>query len=89
VLPEATPAASGELLIGVRPEDVAIGQGDLKFDIVIIEELGAHRLLHGRLGEQPFLVSVNKDDKTTVDTVPVAIKQDAVHFFAVEGGRRL
>jgi len=37
VLPGATPTASGELLVGRRPENVIIGQGDLKFDIDIIE----------------------------------------------------
>ena len=48
--------------VGIRPEDVEINAGgELDFDIEIVEELGAHRLLHGHLGGQAFTVHVGKE----------------------------
>ncbi|HEV2511991.1 ABC transporter ATP-binding protein [Bosea sp. (in: a-proteobacteria)] len=46
------PKASGELLMGIRAEDlmpVAAGEG-LPFDIAVVEPLGAHDLVTGRSG---------------------------------------
>jgi len=47
------PKASGELLMGIRAEDlapVAAGAG-LPFDIAVVEPLGAHDLVTGRSGQ--------------------------------------
>ncbi|MEO0914502.1 MAG: TOBE domain-containing protein, partial [Pseudomonadota bacterium] len=86
----AAPAAEGEVLVGIRPEDVALrADGDVMFDIQIIEELGAHRLLHGRLAGQEFSVSVPKDEVAAPGPAQVAIKPGAVHFFSADEGRRL
>src|SRR5579863_2505702 len=55
-LPAGTRAAAakaglGELVIGIRPEHLHLGDGsgDLAGDVVVVEELGADALLHVRL----------------------------------------
>ncbi|MFK7874566.1 MAG: sn-glycerol-3-phosphate ABC transporter ATP-binding protein UgpC [Paracoccaceae bacterium] len=80
---------TGPVLFGVRPEDAVPGQGDIQFEIELIEELGAQRLLHGHLGGQPFSISVNKDDPAVTGSVPIAFKPGAIHYYNEKTGRRL
>ena len=78
------------LLLGLRPEDMALdGAGRIAFDIEIVEELGAHRLLHGRLSDQPFTVSVPKDTEVSTGPVRLVAKPGAVSLFCAEKGHRL
>jgi len=44
----------GPVTMGIRPEDVRIGTGSVRFDVTLVEELGAHRLLHGQIAGQTF-----------------------------------
>ena len=86
----APPPRAGRVLIGIRPEDVLLqSDGPIAFDVQIIEELGAHRLLHGTIGGQPFSVSVGKDEAAATGATRVAVKQGAVHFFDADAGARL
>lgn len=81
---------AGDMLIGVRPEDMApASDGPLTTDVSIIEELGAHRLLHGTLSGQQVSISVAKDQAATTGAVAVTLKPDAVHFFDKDTGHRL
>ena len=86
---DATPPRKGRLLVGIRPEDVSIAAGGLPFDVDIVEELGAQRLLHGKLSGQPFSVSVAKDQPAATGKAAVALKPGAVHFFDADAGHRL
>ncbi|MEP2642297.1 sn-glycerol-3-phosphate ABC transporter ATP-binding protein UgpC [Roseobacter sp.] len=84
------PTATGKIRIGIRPEDVTLDDaGALPFEVDIIEELGAHRLLHGSLSGQPFSVSVAKDQAAQTGPTRITLKPDAVHFFDADAGRRL
>jgi len=86
----AHPPRSGRMLVGIRPEDVTLTPGGpLPFDVQIIEELGAQRLLHGTLSGQPFSVSIAKDQPVQTGAVSLALKPDAVHFFDIDAGQRL
>ncbi len=90
-IPE-TANTEGKILVGIRPEDVSIGgaaDANLHFDIQIIEELGAQRLLHGTLGGQSFSVAINKDEQASTGNTPITVKPGAIHFFEADGGRRL
>ncbi len=81
---------TGPVTVGIRPEDIELSDdGDLPFDVDIVEELGANRLMHGHLGGQPFSVSVNKDMHAATGQIKLALKPAAVHFFDTEEGRRL
>ena len=81
--------AQGPVTIGIRPEDVTIGLGILPFDVQIVEDLGAHRLLHGELDGQTFSVSVTKDTEVETGRTMIDFSPDAVHLFDPATGRRL
>jgi sn-glycerol 3-phosphate transport system ATP-binding protein len=81
---------SGKITIGIRPEDIMPdGAGEIPLDIAIVEELGAHRLLHGTLDGQPISVHVGKDSVVTTGPLRVTLKSDAVSLFDTETGMRL
>ena len=79
-----------EFLLGIRPEDVELSPvGAVTCDVQIVEELGAHHLLHGKLGDQDFSVSVPKDVRAETGEVGLGLKPESVHFFSKETGIRL
>jgi sn-glycerol 3-phosphate transport system ATP-binding protein len=81
---------SGQVIVGIRPEDIVPDStGPITVEVDIVEELGAHRLLHGRLGGQPVSVHVSKDSPVTTGPLHVALKPDAVSLFDLQTGDRL
>ncbi|WP_394154847.1 ABC transporter ATP-binding protein [Loktanella salsilacus] len=82
--------APGPVTVGIRPEDiVADPNGPLTLDIAIVEELGAHRLLHGTLAGQQLSVHVGKDSPATTGPFRAALKPGAVSLFDAGTGARL
>ncbi|WP_341861242.1 sn-glycerol-3-phosphate import ATP-binding protein UgpC [Gymnodinialimonas sp. 57CJ19] len=80
----------GAIQVGIRPEDTwPDPAGDLAFDVDIIEELGAQRLLHGHVGGQAFSVAVPKDKVADTGAMTLSVKPGAVHLFSADTGRRL
>ncbi|SDX43611.1 sn-glycerol-3-phosphate ABC transporter ATP-binding protein UgpC [Litoreibacter albidus] len=78
---------TGPVTVGIRPEDVELNdQGSLMFTVDLVEELGAHRLLHGRLAGQPFTVHVGKEVVVGAGDAAVNIKPDSIRLFDVETG---
>ncbi|WP_386679734.1 ABC transporter ATP-binding protein [Loktanella sp. R86503] len=89
VMTDAT-VAPGPVTVGIRPEDiVADPNGPLTLDIAIVEELGAHRLLHGTLAGQQLSVHVGKDSPATTGPFRAALKPGAVSLFDAGTGARL
>ncbi len=81
---------SGAVTLGIRPEDVVLGtEGPISFHVDLIEELGAHRLLHGRLADQDFTIHVGKDVEAVPGETRIALKSDAITLFHPETGRAL
>ncbi|WP_025156433.1 ABC transporter ATP-binding protein [Leifsonia aquatica] len=80
----------GPVLLGVRPEDLRIGPGelDLPADLVRDELLGADRLLGVRVGETLVQVRVKATDPIPAVT-RVSAAFDDVHLFAGDGRHRL
>lgn len=86
----APSSATGPVTLGIRPEDIELDQGgSVPFRVDILEELGAHRLLHGALGGQPFTVLVGKDHEAQIGDTHVTLKPDALRLFDVETGKVL
>jgi sn-glycerol 3-phosphate transport system ATP-binding protein len=87
----AAPAAvTGPVTIGLRPEDIVLdAEGALSLEVAIVEELGAHRLLHGTISGQSISVHVSKDIPATTGTVRVTLKPNALSFFTPDSGLRL
>ena len=80
----------GPVTLGIRPEDLTPDNtGPLRIEVDIIEELGAHRLLHGRAGDEALTVHVGKDTEATPGTVTLSVKPGAVSLFHPETGARL
>ena len=86
----ATSPISGPVTVGIRPEDVEIGESCvIPFTVDIVEELGAHRLLHGQLDGQDFTIHVAKDVAVSAGPTRMTINQDAVVLFNAETGLAL
>ncbi len=83
-------AVAGPVTVGIRPEDLepSVG-GQLRIDVSIIEELGAHRLVHGHIAGQALTMQIGKDTAIGDGPIPVAIKNNAVSLFDHQTGNRL
>ncbi len=89
IMPAPT-SANGPVTLGIRPEDIELdGQGSVPFQVDILEELGAHRLLHGQLAGQPFTVLINKDHAAQMGENRITLKPEALRLFDTETGRTL
>jgi len=90
VLPQPGPHR-GPVTLGLRPERARIGNGSggIRLDVGAVEELGANRLIHGRIGETEITVAQDADLPVPVGQVSVAFRPEDVHFFDPETGRRL
>jgi sn-glycerol 3-phosphate transport system ATP-binding protein len=80
----------GEVTIGIRPEDIVPNKnGEIIIDITLVEELGAHRLLHGTLAGEDMSIHVDKDNIIDVGALRVSLKPNAVSLFDAQTGGRL
>lgn len=90
VLGTSTDTSTRKITVGIRPEDVELGgAGAVPFHVDIIEELGAHRLLHGRLADQAFTVHIPKDQHASTGEMPITLPEPALRLFDAETGRAL
>ncbi len=81
---------AGEVQLGIRPEEVHLSdKGKTPFQLDLIEELGASRLLHGKLAGHEFTVNAPNDDAPLEGTLMLDLPQHALHLFHGETGRRL
>ncbi|MBA4796223.1 MAG: sn-glycerol-3-phosphate import ATP-binding protein UgpC [Rhizobiales bacterium] len=90
-IPLAETWPQGEVRVGIRAEDLVLaGEGEAMFDLAIdyVEELGAQRLVHGLIGDQP-LTAVLGSNVPLGDRLPLHIAPSRLHFFALDTGRRL
>ncbi len=78
-----------KVTLGIRPEDVAIGQGGCAMDVEFVEELGASRLLHGKLGGAEMVVQVGASEMAAPGTLAFDLPPSSLHFFDIDSGKRL
>ncbi|WP_127900981.1 sn-glycerol-3-phosphate import ATP-binding protein UgpC [Solirhodobacter olei] len=81
-----------KVTIGMRPESVkpvAPGtEGALILKTAYVEELGAHRLVHGQVEGQNFVCALDPEGEVG-DTLTLMPEPGAVHAFSAETGKRL
>ena len=90
-LPQAAPRA-GELMLGVRPEDVEIDpQGAWAMKVEMQEMLGAERLVYGHVGALPFTLRIdgNLAAPKTGDVIRLRAPQEYLHWFDAQSGARV
>lgn len=82
--------AQGPITVGIRPEDlIPDAQGAIQAEIALIEELGAHRLLHGQIAGQAATVHVGTEFDAHPGPLRLSARPGAVCLFASDTGRRL
>ena len=89
---DTPPPREGPLLLGVRPEHVALDPaGPWSMRVEVVEMLGAERLVHGRMGEAEFTLRIDGMLKppTAGDVLPLRAQAGRVHWYDPENGRRL
>ncbi|WP_026481382.1 sn-glycerol-3-phosphate import ATP-binding protein UgpC [Ahrensia sp. 13_GOM-1096m] len=85
--------ASSNVSVGVRPEKVKLttkANGITQpFVHDFTEELGAARLVHGRLGDKPFVINLHQEDEVPTGDLYATISPDMLHLFDTATGKRL
>jgi sn-glycerol 3-phosphate transport system ATP-binding protein len=82
----------GPVRMGLRPERMQINGSDagLNAEITVLEDLGATRLIHARLGNQEVVLSQDADLPVPSDgKISIAFRPDDVHLFDRDSGRRI
>jgi ABC-type sugar transport system ATPase subunit len=74
-------APDGKAVLGVRPEDLQLGDGPWKGVIDLVENLGADRLVHVKIGDRT-LVARTGADGTYERGAEIALKPLNVHVFS-------
>ena len=80
------------LLVGVRPEDVQIGSGELEAVVTLTEPLGRDFLVHLTVGPSSVRVLVPAEEGQhlkTNDNVRMRIEPSRLHLFDAATGRRV
>ncbi|MEM9676914.1 MAG: sn-glycerol-3-phosphate import ATP-binding protein UgpC [Pseudomonadota bacterium] len=87
---------TGTVSVGVRPEKIKLSNGSkkasgtsLSFSHDFTEELGAARLVHGRLGDAPFIINLPQDVRVPDGDLHIALKPEMLHLFDPQTGMRL
>jgi sn-glycerol 3-phosphate transport system ATP-binding protein len=89
-LPASAPRA-GELVLGVRPEHLALEPGGWPMRVELVEMLGAERLVHGRVGDAALTLRIDgtASAPSAGQTVGVAVAPAQMHWFDAASGRRV
>ncbi|SMD16954.1 sn-glycerol-3-phosphate import ATP-binding protein UgpC [Rhizobium sp. RU36D] len=87
-------AVNGPVTVGLRAEDLSDRRdltrsvADLPFQVDYVEELGANRLVHGTLGDQPLTAVLPLAAEIT-GHMHLGIAPDRLHFFDAAKGKRI
>jgi ABC-type sugar transport system ATPase subunit len=75
--------------VGVRPEQVRLGDGGVEAEVEVVEPAGNETFVHVRVDGLPLVARVAADVRPAVGaTVPVSLG-DELHFFDSETGERV
>jgi sn-glycerol 3-phosphate transport system ATP-binding protein len=85
--------SSGKVIVGLRPEDIVAAEArdrSLAVPIEFVEELGATRLLHGRIGDEPLVIQT-PTSQTFADQsrIGISVAPADLHLFDPATQKRL
>ena len=82
--------AGRALVLGVRPEHLAIGTGGWMLAVELVESLGAELLVHARAGRDQLVVRCDARRKvSTGENIAVHCAPEALHWFDASSERRI
>jgi len=82
--------ADRDVLVGIRPHDVTLADGDagaIVLDVEVLEAMGFEAYAHGRVGNEPFVARLEGEHATAVRAggkVSLDVPAAAVHLFDPE-----
>ncbi len=87
-------AAQGhdKLIIGIRPEHLTIGDGELTVKVALVEDLGSDSYIYGHLADDAassVIVRSGRDHPRHGDTVKVGVDTAHLHMFDAATGLRV
>lgn len=91
-LPAEYQAVREEIVLGIRPEHVALGEGadSLVFEVGVIEQLGAQTLTIGEVsGARLRILTDRVDNWKFGQHIPVRLQAGRLHLFSKSTGQRL
>ena len=80
------------LVVGVRPEHLSIGEGDLTLKVMLVEDLGSDSYIYGHLADDPdsnLIVRSGRDHPRPGEVVKVGVNTTYLHLFDAASGLRL
>lgn len=81
--------ADGEIVLGVRPENIKPGEQDASIAarVEVVEPLGSETLIHAKLSEQNLIVKVNPDYKPAIgEIIKLSFEMGKAHLFTKDTG---
>ena len=80
-------ALGDSVTIGIRPEHMQCGSGDLQSVVTHIEALGEHSVVYAKLsGSDHAVLAKTTDERLAVgDTLPLGLPSQALHVFRADG----
>ena len=82
----------GQLVAGIRPEHLAIGEGELQMQVDLVEDLGSDSYIYGHLtsdAKANVIVRSGRDHPRPGDAIKVAIDTSHLHLFDAGTGLRI
>jgi sn-glycerol 3-phosphate transport system ATP-binding protein len=87
------------LTVGIRPEDLELGEGGLSLAVELVERLGSESLVHGRVagsgvagpmavGNETLVVKLS-GPVTASGTIPLILPAGRLHVFDGDTGKRI
>ncbi len=81
---------SDQVYLGIRPEDIEAGLGDVVAKLLITEPLGNESILNMKIGNSPLVVRDTSGQIYKPDsTIPLRFKEDKILFFDKKTGVRI
>jgi ABC-type sugar transport system ATPase subunit len=80
--PAGQDVTGGQMTLGIRPEDIAIGSGEARWEVDLVENLGADRIIVVHAGTDTLRIRAGNDLAVREgQKVALDVPADAVHLF--------
>ena len=81
----------GPVTVGLRPERAHLnGSGSgIDVEVGVVEELGAHRLIHGRIGDHDLTIAQDAELPPPTGRMALRFRNEDLHLFHPETGARV